>query len=396
MSERKGTDEIAILAPDASEPRASEVAAKLVAVRAWLFQKGHPAVVLAGPGPLAWIGAGLTDPIERGAAFGLAWVVVTATRAAIITTNVEAPRFQAEERVDTLGFEIHAAPWHDPHGLVALAETIAGASRTQIASDGHPAFGIDADAELSALRITLTLPEIARIRSLGRDATIALENALRGWRPGERDLALQARVAAALEAAGIYAACLIVGGDERVERFRHPVARGVPIDRLAMVVVVGQRDGLHVALTRFAAAGRPTRASEAIHERVRAIEALVLEAMRSGTTYGAIAETLAAGYAAVGHAEGWRDHYQGGPVGYRQREFELAPGQAGDPSWLRLVATGDAVAYNPSLSGGGKIEDTFLITADGPELLTTSDEWPTIASTLTGGRVIPRPAILQA
>ena len=87
---------------------------------------------------------------------------------------------------------------------------------------------------------------------------------------------------------------------------------------------------------------------------------------------------------------------QGGPVGYRQREFELAPGQVDDPWWDRLVATGDAVAYNPSLSGGGKIEDTFLITPDGPELLTTSEEWPTIASTLTSGRVIPRPAILRA
>lgn len=387
---------MAISAFHTSGPRASEVATKLVTVRAWLSERGLPAVVLAGPGPLAWIGAGLTDPIERGAPFGPAWVVVTRTRASIITTNVEAPRLGAEETVDTLGFEIHAAPWHDPHGLVALAETIAGVSTTEIASDGHPAFGIDADAELSALRITLAEPEIARIRSLGRDTTVALESALRGWRPGERDLALQARVAAALETVGIYAACLIVGGDERVQRFRHPVARGVPIDRLAMIVVVGQRDGLHVALTRFAAAGRPTPATEAIHDRVRAVEAVVLEALRPGTTYGAIAEALAAGYAAVGDPEAWRHHYQGGPVGYRQREFELAPGQHGDPRWSRLVATGDAVAYNPSLAGGGKIEDTFLITADGPELLTTSDEWPTIASTLTGGRVIPRPAILRA
>jgi antitoxin VapB len=374
----------------------SEVAAKLAALRVWLSGAGYPAVVLAGSGPVAWIGAGLTDPIERDAAFGPAWVVVTATRAAILTTNVEAPRLQAEENLDALGFEIHAAPWQDRHGLVALAEMIAGASHREVASDGHPAFGIDADAELGALRITLAEPEIARLRSLGRDATIVVEHALRGWRPGERDLALHARVAAELETVGIYAACLIVGGDERVERFRHPVACGAPIERLAMVVVVGQRGGLHVALTRFAAAGRPSPATEAVHDRVRAVEAVVLDALRPGATYGAIAEALAAGYAAVGDADAWRDHYQGGPVGYRQREFELAPEQHGDPWWSRPVATGDAVAYNPSLTGGGKIEDTFLITAAGPELLTTSEEWPTIATTLPGGRVIPRPAILRA
>ena len=82
-------------------------------------------------------------------------------------------------------------------------------------------------------------------------------------------------------------------------------------------------------------------------------------------------------------------------MGYRQREFEIAPGQVDSPWWFRPVAVGDAVAYNPSLAGGGKIEDTFLVTDDGPELLTTTNDWPTTASALSSGRVIPRPAILQ-
>ena len=46
------------------------------------------------------------------------------------------------------------------------------------------------------------------------------------WRPGERDLDIQARCAAYLEAAGADAPVLIVGGDDRLERFRHPMAAG--------------------------------------------------------------------------------------------------------------------------------------------------------------------------
>ena len=380
---------------DASHSRAKEVAEKLVALRAWLAGHGHPAVVLAGPGPLAWITAGLTDPIARDASFGLVWVIVTPTRASIVTTNIEDPRLRAEESIETLGFELNAAPWHEPNGLVRLAESIAGASGLEIASDGHPAFGVDADTELTALRITLTGSEVARIRSLGRDAAAAVENALRVWRAGERDRALQARVAASLESAGIFASCLIVGGDERLERYRHPVAVGAPIERVAMVVVVGQRDGLHVALTRFASAGPPDAAIVRLHEHVRAVEARILDALRPGTTYGAVTQALAAGYGAAGEAEAWRDHYQGGPLGYRQREFEIAPGQVDSVWWHRSAARGDAVAYNPSLRGGGKIEDTFLVADDGPELLTVSGDWPTIASTPIGGRIIPRPDILQ-
>lgn len=375
--------------------RTIEVAAKVAAIREWLAATGLPAAVLTRPGSLAWIGAGLTDPIERGASFALAWAVITQDRAAVVTTNVEAPRLRDEATVEALGFELHAVPWHDPDGLLALSETIASVPRASIAADGQPGFGVDAEVALVGLRLTLAEPEQVRLRALGLDAAVAIESTIRGWRPGEHDRDLQARIAAGLEAAGIFGACLIVGGDERVERFRHPVAIGARIERLAMAVVVAERGGLHVALTRFASAGAPSQTVLAAHEAARAVEAHVLDEVRPGVTYGHLVEALAIGYAGVGAPEAWREHYQGGPVGYRQREFEIAPGQVDSPWWFRPVAVGDAVAYNPSLAGGGKIEDTFLVTDDGPDLLTTTDDWPTTASALSSGRVIPRPAILQ-
>ena len=375
--------------------RTVEVAAKVAAVREWLAATGLPAAVLTRPGSLAWIGAGLTDPIERGASFELTWAVVTHDRAAVLTTNVEAPRLRDEATVEALGFELHAAPWHDPDGLFALSETIASVPRASIAADGQPGFGVDAEVALVGLRLTLAEPEQVRLRALGLDAAAAIESTIRSWRPGEHDRDLQARITARLEAAGIFGACLIVGGDERVERFRHPVAIGARIERLAMVVVVAERGGLHVALTRFASAGAPSQTVLAAHEAARTVEAHVLDEVRPGVTYGQVVEALAIGYARVGAPEAWREHYQGGPVGYRQREFEIAPGQVDSPWWDRPIAAGDAVAYNPSLAGGGKIEDTFLVTDDGLDLLTTTDDWPTTASALSSGRVIPRPAILQ-
>ena len=374
--------------------RTSEVAAKVAAVRAWLAEADLPGVVLSRPGSLAWIGAGLTDPIERGAAFGLAWAVITPDRAVVVTTDVEWPRLRDELDVEALGFELRAAPWHEPDGLLALSEAIASAPRASIAADGQPGFGIDAERTLIGLRLTLVEAEIARLREMALEATSAVETALHGWHAGERDLDLAGRVAAGLESAGIFAACLIVGGDERVARFRHPVAVGDPIERLAMVVVVGARAGLHVALTRFAAAGTSPELDD-VHARCRMVEASILDALRPGTTYGRVTETIAGAYDAIGEPGAWRDHYQGGPIGYQQREFEIAPGQDQSPWWTRQVAAGDAVAYNPSLAGGGKIEDTFLVTDDGPELITQSDDWPTVASTLSNGQVIARPAILE-
>ncbi len=44
-----------------------------------------------------------------------------------------------------------------------------------------------------------------------------------------------------------------------------------------------------------------------------------------GGTWGESIDVLAAAYKALGYDGAWREHYQGGPIGFEQREFELAP-----------------------------------------------------------------------
>jgi antitoxin VapB len=107
------------------------------------------------------------------------------------------------------------------------------------------------------------------------------------------------------------------------------------------------------------------------------IEREVLAACRPGRSYADALTALDRGYAAAGHPGGWAGHYQGGPIGYAQREFEIAPGQR-DSRWpAEPIRAGHAVAWNPSLPGGAKAEDTYLITDGRPERVTASDDWPT-------------------
>jgi Xaa-Pro dipeptidase len=356
--------------------RAAEVAAKLGQLRDRMAEAGWRGVVLTHPGSLAWLTAGFEDPIERGAPSGLVWAVVTADAAVLVTTNVELPRLRAEAELDALGLEAVAVSWAADDGLVVGAEQAAGAPRTALAADGHPAFGIDAADDLTALRLCLHPSERERLRTLGADTARGLEDAVASWRPGDRDLDLSAGIAGRLEADGIFAACLLVGGDERVERFRHPVAIGARMRRHAMAVVVGSRGGLHVALTRFACAGPAAPGLRTAHRAAHVVEARMLAACRPGATYGDVFEASLAGYAEVGEPEAWRDHYQGGPVGYRQREWEIAPDQRESRWFTTPVVAGHAVAFNPSVAGGGKAEDTFLVSSDGPQAVTDTGRWP--------------------
>ena len=88
--------------------------------------------------------------------------------------------------------------------------------------------------------------------------------------------------------------------------------------------------------------------------------------------------SLARAYSANNAINGWKGHYQGGPIGFAQREFEIAPGQPGSRWFGEQVAAGHALAWNPSLPGGAKAEDTYLVTANAQlSLVTTAPGWPT-------------------
>src|SRR5207244_7389800 len=95
-----------------------------------------------------------------------------------------------------------------------------------------------------------------------------------------------------------------------------------------------------------------------------------------GVAYGRALAALDRGYAAAGHPGAWREQYQGGPIGYRQREFEIVPEQTESRWFGTRIEAGHALAWNPSVAGGGKAEDTYLVEHDGLRRLTDTGSWP--------------------
>jgi len=357
-------------------------------------EKGSPAgLVLTGPAAVAWSTGGVAPPVDRTACVDLVWAVFTPASSALVTTNVEAARIRAEYDPAGHGFsELVEVPWYSPDGFATAAAELAAVPPSLLASDGHPAFGFDVSDELISLRLALSEAEIDDLAELGHDAAHALQSALALWQPGERDLDLQARCAALIEASGADAPVLIVGGDDRLASYRHPMAIGAPTRRLAMAVVVARRHGLHVALTRFASNGPVDKEYAALRRRVLAIEDAVLAASVPGARYGDALTALAAAYDMQHAITGWDGHYQGGPIGFAQREFEIAPGQT-DSRWhAKPIEAGQAIAWNPSLPGGAKAEDTYVIGPSGQTRVTDAPRWPIEDS---DDRRPQRPAILE-
>lgn len=336
-------------------------------------------LLLSTPGSVNWITGGLSDPIDLTASSDPIWVVETTDGRALITNEIEGPRLLSDFKIASTDWTLITVPWFDDSAALVAATAFSGRPLTEFISD-RDGVGRNITSEIVRARMVLSEPEQDELRWLGTDAADALAAGIDDWRPGgTTDLDVAARVSYELEKRGAKAVCLIVGGDERLRSFRHPLAIGEVVRDALMAVVVARRGGLHVAATRIAV----RRAADPIIELVEELADVndgVLRASLPGQTWGAAITELAVGYARIGRPEAWREHFQGGPIAFEQREFELAPGLDDSPYWEFVSAKGAAVAWNPSLKGGAKIEETYLVGAHDLELVTRSEGWPVTSS----------------
>ena len=354
----------------------TERAEKRRRVRALLDAEGLDALVLRQPGNVAWYSGGGRTHMLLTQEIGVAAVVSTRDGDEVVTAVNEAPRLEAEE-LASLGAELRVLPWN-----ADLAAALPRGER--VGSDGGLTGTRDVSAAVEAARRALTPAEVARYEELGRDTAEALTLAARALEPAQTEFAAAARVAAALLERGADPIVLLVAGEERLPRHRHPLPTRAQLCRLVMVVVCARRHGLIANATRFVSFGGLTPELRDAYDRLLLVDVAFNSATLPGTRVGAAFGRGAAAYAEHGFdPEEWRLHHQGGPTGYAARDY------VADADSAPAVEAGQAFAWNPSVPSL-KSEDTIVATSDGPQILTVDREWPTVD---VGG--LARPLVLE-
>ena len=343
------------------EARQLEFDGKLEQVRSLLRSRGVAAAAFRARRNFAWLTAGGDNHVLQAGENGVATLLVTPSEAVVLTGVNEAARIRDEE-LQGLSIEVVSLPWEQPE---ALDREIAARVDGRVADDAS------FEPDLWPLRATLTPTEQDRFRLLGARAARAMTVTLAGVRAGDLETVVAERLALALAADGILAPVLLIASDERILRYRHPIAKPKPIDTSLMLITCAEAGGLMVAITRFAwLRGRPDPETARRFDAVNRIHL----AMRAATLPGlSLASVLAAGvavYQATGFADEWRLHHQGGPIGYQGREAVATPANEA------RVEESMAFAWNPSITGV-KAEDTFIVRPDGNhEIVTRDPYWP--------------------
>jgi Xaa-Pro aminopeptidase len=345
---------------------------KLARVARVAQDAGVQGILLAAHHNIAWLTGGRANRVDASRETGTARLFVTADgRRFVLANAIEMPRL-IDEALAGLDYEPIEFPWtddQDPSHAVRSAQSLLP-DGARIGAD-WPLPGVTVvEPAIGRARALLTDEEIARYRALGAEAGRMMAGVCRDLAPGDDERDISRAVvdgAASIRARAIVS---LVGSDDRLRRYRHPVPTATSWRTVVMLALCAERDGLVVSLSRIVAARAPEDLGPRTHATASVFGRL-LDATRPGATGADLYRVAAEAYTAAGFPGEERHHHQGGAIGYRAREW------VAHPRSQEVVQARQAFAWNPTIAGT-KIEDTALAIDGHVELITTSPDWPTI------------------
>ena len=359
-----------------------EFQVKQEAIHQLLQLNGLDALLLRRVSSFAWATCGGKSYVNTAAAEGIATLLVTPSGLHLVTDSIEAPRLEKEQKLKEQGWEFHVHLWHEQQEIISRL-----ASGLKLGADVPYPGAVDLSGELARLRGRLTPEEGKRFRDLGGRCAEAMNAAIRKVQPGQSEFEIAAHLDFETERRGVQPIVNLIATDERIFAYRHPLPTDKILDRYAMLVLCGRRDGLICSLTRLVHFGRLPDELRRKAEATARVDAAFIANTRPGRTLGEIFQIAVETYATAGFPQEWHLHHQGGLAAYEPREVVAVPGSRD------IVFSGQVYAWNPSITGT-KSEDSILVGAQDNEVLTRIAGWPMLPVSISG-QEIERPAILE-
>jgi antitoxin VapB len=286
-----------------------------------------------------------------------------------------------EEGLELQSWEAIITPWHQQEN--AFKQITNG---LKMGSDTPSPDFEDVNEQLTVLRISLLPSERQRFAEVGRKCAEAMNKSIHQVKPGQSEFDIAAILNSETQKREVLPIVNLIATDERVFAYRHPLPTKKKLERYAMLVLCGRKYGLVCSITRFIHFGSIPDEIQVKANAVAKIDAALINSTKPGETLGSIFFKLQKQYAAVGFADEWQLHHQGGLAAYLPREVIATPNSEVG------VSAGQAYAWNPSITGT-KSEDTILIEEDGFKVITKIKDWPEVQVDL-GDVQISRPSIL--
>jgi len=298
-------------------------------------------------------------------------------RVYFITDNIEVQRLKDEE-IGDIKTEFLVYPWYESSKKEELI--------TEVMNGEMPLDDDILAGEFLRLRSILTENEIEKYRWLGMTTAKINEITARNLKQGMTESEAAGILAGEAFKNGIQPANILVGFDERIYKYRHPLPTENKLKNYAMLVTSFRKYGLFVCCTRFVSFSRPDEELIRKFKAVTKVEMAMILNTRPGVKVGDIFKTGMQVYKDVGYEGEWELHHQGGLTAYAGREYRAVEGTED------VVKLNQVYGWNPTITGT-KVEDGILVSKDKNEVVTHTGEYEYLETEYNGVKM-QRPWIL--
>lgn len=348
---------------------------KLEKIRMLLKECGWDGIIVSGRNNYSWVTNGLKNHVIENTPLGVASLFITPDTLSLVADSSDLLRMMEEQ--DNLFAEPVEIPWYQP--AEEYWAKLCGGKR--MASDSGIVNTEDAEPMLQGLRLNLDEQELEVYHTAGEKIAKAVEQACFEAKQGDTEQHIATRAKYFAMEQGVDPACVLVGSDQRLLKYRHPMPTSKRIEKSLMVVMGGEFKGLWASVTRMVHWGDAPKEMEENFSKLQYLFAKMQLAMDGGLAYTAYFKYVQDLYAQAGYPKEWKLHHQGGPTGYACREYVVRPDTMGSMQYNQ------AFAWNPTLQGT-KCEETTILTPNGIKAVTITGNWPTRTIQLEEGSFV--------
>ncbi|MCG8484797.1 MAG: M24 family metallopeptidase [Clostridia bacterium] len=295
-------------------------------------------------------------------------IIITLKDVYLVADNIEAQRLKDEQLTKTQGIIIKEYPWDDPEQKAKVMDEILKGCK--VLDEAQAA------NEIFKIRTVLTDEDLKEYEALCLESAIILENICKGLKPGVSECELAGEISKKLWEKGLEPITILIGFDERAQKYRHPVFTDKKLKHYAMVAICTRKNGLICSVTRNVLLGYDAKMIEK-HEKCAYVDAVFTAGLKEGRPLSDIYKEAIKAYASQGYEGEYKYHHQGGLTGFMPRELKA------NIDAHHVVRVNEAYAFNPSIQGA-KSEDTVVVTKDGLKNLTYTGNYAYVEINIDG------------
>lgn len=349
---------------------------RLARLQTYMTENGISAMVVTSPKHVYYLTGFFTDPHER----FLGLVIPAGGTPTLIVPALDLEAARADSSVQDI---VTHTDTDNPYELLrkVVGEVLClGLEKSHLTVDRYEAMTaalraktyVDVEEPIRRMRLQKTPEEVVRMKRAVEVVEAVLRSGLEKVKVGVTEIEIVAELEYQMKRLGAQGpafSTMVLAGEKSALPHGKPGDRKIQAGELLLFDLGVYVDGYASDITRTFAVGELDTKQREIYETVLAANLAAIDAVKPGVTLASLDKAARDLIASRGYGD-YFIHRLGHGLGMDVHEYPSVHGQNMDTLVEGMVFTIEPGVYVPG-TGGVRIEDDVLVTADGVEVLTT-------------------------